>query len=451
MGRDSILVIVLRRCGAIPQPLGGGDRMGELFASSKNLLRSLEKTLRSFHVRYVFSTRTRNKLNDIHMQEHGFLTAKYESEPEVREVFVRDFVDVDEDAVVLNAREQFRMYVSRNYRVALGSEAEDVSKWTVSRRLKESMSGVRSIRTALDVFRNSSFPPKGSWTRFNSQQHDSRYLDTIRRGKSCEVVLFRGNHASPVLSKRCETLIRNWNPDTVVLETCNTRLCAMMFPPKLQHDLRMRAALLGTLFTFAFTPDLVPFAFIASYLTWARRESPDMRVALEAARDVGADVVLADWESTSRSKFDRVARTFDSVQYANQADTNGVVFYSALSQIFFPSLTPRITSERWALWRSYEREKHPHTHWIFEARNDLITSTIESICSEKEEVVSPHPRRVVVVLGAAHCESILDRLTGAYKYDSFFDRESDVVSVSLCSRDYDDVVDDDNNDFGTNS
>ena len=57
MGRDSILVIVLRRCGAIPQPLGGGDRMGELFASSKNLLRSLEKTLRSFHVRYVFRVR----------------------------------------------------------------------------------------------------------------------------------------------------------------------------------------------------------------------------------------------------------------------------------------------------------------------------------------------------------------------------------------------------------
>ena len=113
-----------------------------------------------------------------------------------------------------------------------------------------------------------------------------------------------------------------------------------------------------------------------------------------------------------------------------------MVFYSALAQIFFPSLTPRITSERWALWRSYEREKHPHTHWIFEARNDLLASTIESICTnknkEEEEV-----RRVVVVLGAAHCESILDRLTGVYSYDDFFDRESEVLSVSLCSRDYD--------------
>ena len=208
----------------------------------------------------------------------------------------------------------------------------------------------------------------------------------------------------------------------------------MMFPPKLQSDVRVRAAMLGSLFTLAFVPDFIPFACIASYLVWMRRERSDMRVALEAACDVGADVVLADWESTSRSKFDRMARTLDSVQYANQADTNGVVFYSALAQIFFPSLTPRITSERWALWRSYEREKHPHTHWIFEARNDLLASTIESICSNND---IPR-RRVVVVLGAAHCESILDRLTGVYSYDDFFDLESEVVSVSLCSRDYSD-------------
>ena len=42
-GKNLLQVIVIRRSGAIPQPLGGGDRMGELFASSKNLLHSLSK------------------------------------------------------------------------------------------------------------------------------------------------------------------------------------------------------------------------------------------------------------------------------------------------------------------------------------------------------------------------------------------------------------------------
>ena len=221
--------------------------------------------------------------------------------------------DENEERIVLNAREQFRKYVARNYRVALGCEAEDVSKWTVSSRLREEASGARSIRTALDVFKTSSSSSKhkdSSWTRIESPtiDIDSKYMDLIERNH-CQVVLFRGNHASPILSKKCENLIRDWEPDTVVLETCNTRLSAMMFPPTLQSDVRVRAAVLGSLFTLAFVPDFIPFACIASYLVWMRRERADMRVALEAACDVGADVVLADWESTSRSKFDRMART----------------------------------------------------------------------------------------------------------------------------------------------
>jgi hypothetical protein len=110
------------------------------------------------------------------------------------------------------------------------------------------------------------------------------------------------------------------------------------------------------------------------------------------------------------------------------------------SQIFFPSLTPRITPERWSLWRKYEREKHPHSHWIFEARNDLLTRTIESICHDCEE----DRRRVVVVLGAAHCESILDRLTGVCDYDDFFDSNCGVGEINFSSRrDYYDYDDDD--------
>ena len=48
-GKNLLQVIVIRRSGAIPQPLGGGDRMGELFASSKNLLHSLSKNLIAYY------------------------------------------------------------------------------------------------------------------------------------------------------------------------------------------------------------------------------------------------------------------------------------------------------------------------------------------------------------------------------------------------------------------
>ena len=49
MTKNLLQVIVIRRSGAIPQPLGGGDRMGELFASSKNLLHSLSKNLIAYY------------------------------------------------------------------------------------------------------------------------------------------------------------------------------------------------------------------------------------------------------------------------------------------------------------------------------------------------------------------------------------------------------------------
>ena len=98
--------------------------------------------------------------------------------------------DENEERIVLNAREQFRKYVARNYRVALGCEAEDVSKWTVSSRVREKASGARSIRTALDVFKTSSSKHKdSSWTRIESPtfEIDSKYMDIIERNH-CEIV-----------------------------------------------------------------------------------------------------------------------------------------------------------------------------------------------------------------------------------------------------------------------
>lgn len=323
--RENVLVIVLRRAGALAQPLGGGDRMGELFASSRNLLSSLRKTMLSLH-------------------DSGFLKYSFEKSPEVSEVFVRDYKEAKYDersTIVLNARYQFRNYVARNFKIMSKERGhEDVSDWTISRRIRDVASGARSIRTALDIMRKKiPSSTKTKWTQIetptsNVIQIDSRYMDVLQKD-DCEIVLFRGNHASPVLSKKCQGLIKEWQPDTVILETCSTRLDAMLFPPPFKSDVRVKAAAISTLCTVALIPDLTPFALLASYFVWMRRERADMRVALEASCTIGADVVLADWESKSRSYFDRIAREFDSVQYANQADTNGVVFWSALYVFFF--------------------------------------------------------------------------------------------------------------------
>ena len=216
----------------------------------------------------------------------------------------------------------------------------------------------------------------------------------------------------------------------------------------------------------------------------------------KAARDVEATVILADWHwSAGRRDVVALARILDRLQYANQVNIEGSrMFLSALLSIAHPVLAPQMGAAHWRRWAEFEKEAKPHMFWVTSARNDLIASCVNARANnallaggaideewegtaasetgdrkvnaraanalfaagtigeeeeeeeEEEDTEEEDERdgkaaretedRMVLVVGASHTVSIVDRLCSESGFESFF-REGRSTNVDLTNRNYD--------------
>ena len=422
------------------QPLGS-DRSGEL--TSGSLIRDVERTLCE--------------------------VVGGEDDVSVVEIDVKQlssFVEQDstsDEHVILNTRRQYDL-VTENFEAAdVQTVVCDGGAWEPSGRLRSALRelGCEDVRSVLDL--NDDMPDiikrqSTTWTLAPSTEPFCETLVNTEMG--CELVLFRGNHGSLSLSSECARKIAELEPDVVILETDSTRLERLMFPPPFWKDERVMLTASVGLLAFAsptLAPLLAPAAMMAAGVVLIRRMASDMSLAVKAAGSAGAHVVLADWHVHSRGLFSALARSFDSVQYSNQADeASGHIFWKALFQAIYPLPVPSTTSSSflsisrdvWDRWRAFEKEKNPHTYYIFETRNDMMTWACEKVAvavAASSSVAAPtndedrELRRIFLVAGAAHVDPIIDRLTNSAvtAYDPPFSEEGTCDGrIAMHPRDY---------------
>ncbi len=142
------------------------------------------------------------------------------------------------------------------------------------------------------------------------------------------LVLISSHHASHVHSRRVERLLKRWKPDTVVLEIDPRRLDNQLQKPSARFSAWSCALAAGTAALVYWDPStMLPLSSVGGVAYGAmftNKFYSDMAVAARTAKDVGANLIAADWSwESGRSDVTRIARLLDRLQYANQKDLVG--------------------------------------------------------------------------------------------------------------------------------
>eukprot|EP00035_Acanthoeca_spectabilis_P005760 m.117101 g.117101 ORF g.117101 m.117101 type:complete len:478 (+) comp13175_c0_seq2:267-1700(+) len=250
------------------------------------------------------------------------------------------------------------------------------------------------------------------------------------------LVLIKGNHNALLMSRTVQRLIEEWTPDTVVIETDSEGAhdAAGAFDkdgPGLARRVRVAKYLAaGMAGLSAVCPPAAPLALGWTWFFCQMLAPTDVLCALRGAEASGARVVLADWHRAERAPMQNLAKGLDEAGRAysvlemgrnyNRSRLGWKIDLGALSQLFVgASLAPAIPREAFLEFFEHRKANEPHDYFMYEKRNDLIASAIlnshtcgaETSAATRAHFASPGVEKVVAVVGAAHVDGVVDRLT----------------------------------------
>eukprot|EP00036_Acanthoecidae_sp_10tr_P011796 CAMPEP_0182927476 /NCGR_PEP_ID=MMETSP0105_2-20130417/13803_1 /TAXON_ID=81532 ORGANISM="Acanthoeca-like sp., Strain 10tr" /NCGR_SAMPLE_ID=MMETSP0105_2 /ASSEMBLY_ACC=CAM_ASM_000205 /LENGTH=474 /DNA_ID=CAMNT_0025065425 /DNA_START=131 /DNA_END=1556 /DNA_ORIENTATION=+ len=252
-----------------------------------------------------------------------------------------------------------------------------------------------------------------------------------------KLVLIKGNHHSLLMSRKIERLISEWSPDSVVVETCSEGAndasavlegSSSVLASRVKMSKYLAAGMSGLSLLF---PAVAPLSLPWTWFMCQMLSPTDVVFALKGAELSGSRVILADWHRAERMPMQNLAKALDEAGRAfstlgmgrnyNRSKSGWRIDAGALSQIFVgDALSPSIPREAFLEFFEHRKLNEPHDFFMYEKRNDLLASAIlnSHVCGQdasertRKHFGLPGAEKIVAVVGAAHIEGVVGRLTG---------------------------------------
>ena len=294
--------------------------------------------------------------------------------------------DSHESSILLNHPNQFELsaFNMKQLYVAIPAEQWDISPSTMQ------YFG-NNISTCLD-WANRANPVPLSWTRCSTDdlinesnitlrgtfKRYKQYITYLRHETTNrELILFHSNHLSIPLSQQIGKIIKNWQPDKVILESAAIRMH--------RYVQTMQSSSQNGIYKLLYNLS-------------------DNGIAAKAAnKNIASHIILADWNNDQYRIMQRIARCLDRIQSKDAIDSSTNITLHVFGQLLFPSLLPAMKQS--LLDEYYEdtlRINNPHLFCLYEKRNDIFANTIHH-CGG---------RRLLGIFGHSHINPICKRLVG---------------------------------------